>query len=164
MLLLFICSVVSNSLWSHELQHAKLPCPSVSPIICSNSCPLNQWCHPAISSFVIPFSSHPQSFPASGSFPMSWLFASGGQVLEFQPQRQSFQWIFSLFPWRWTGLIFLQSKGTLKSLLQHHSSNTSVLQCSAFCMVQLSNPYMTTWKKHSFDYSDLCQQNEVSPF
>ena len=154
---------MSDSLLSHRLQHVLPPCPSLFPKVRPSWCPLNRWCHPAISSSIALFLCL-QSFPASGSFPMSWLFASGGQVLEFQPQRQSFQWIFSLFPWRWTGLIFLQSKGTLKSLLQHHSSNTSVLQCSAFCMVQLSNPYMTTWKKHSFDYSDLCQQNEVSPF
>ena len=79
MLLLFICSVVSNSLWSHELQHAKLPCPSVSPRVCTNSYTLSWWCHLTISPSVIPFSSRRQSFPTSGSFPMSWLFASGSQ-------------------------------------------------------------------------------------
>ena len=67
------CSVVSDSLWSHRLQHARLPCPSLSPRVCSNSYPLSQWCHPTISSSVAPFSSHPQSFPASGSFPMNWI-------------------------------------------------------------------------------------------
>ena len=75
----FIHSVVSDSLWPHGLQHARLPCSSPTPGACSNSCPLNQWCHPTISSSVIPFSSCPQSFPASGSFPMSQFFASGGQ-------------------------------------------------------------------------------------
>ena len=80
-LLLFIHSVVSHSLWPHGLQHAKLPCPSVSPGVCSNSHPLNQWCHPTISSSVIPFSPCPQSFPASRSFPLSWLFAPGGQSI-----------------------------------------------------------------------------------
>ena len=79
LLLLFSCSVVSDSLWLHGLQPTRLPCPSLSPMVCSNSCPLHQLCHPTISSSVIPFSSCLQSFPASGSFPMSWLFASDGQ-------------------------------------------------------------------------------------
>ena len=78
----------------HELQHTRLPCPSVSPRVCTNSWPLSQCCHPGISSSVAPFSSCLQSFPASGSFPVSQVFASGGQVLEFQLQHQSFQWIF----------------------------------------------------------------------
>ena len=76
--LLFSHLVVSDSLWPHGLQHTRLPCPSGA---CSNSCPLSQWCHPITSSSVVPFSSCPQSFPASGSFPMSWLFASGGQSI-----------------------------------------------------------------------------------
>ena len=75
----FSCSVVSNSLRPHGLQHARPPCPSATPGVYSNSCPLSQWCHPTISSSVIPFSSHLQSFPASGSFPVSQLFTSGGQ-------------------------------------------------------------------------------------
>ena len=76
---LFSRSVVSDSLWPHGLQHTRLPCPSsLSPGACSNSCPLSRWCHPTILSSVVPFSSCLQSFPASGSFPMSWLFASGG--------------------------------------------------------------------------------------
>ena len=79
--LLFSRQVVFSSMWSHELQHARLPCLSLSPKVCSNSCPLNWWCHPTISSSVAPFSSCPQSFPASGSFPMSKLFASGGQSI-----------------------------------------------------------------------------------
>ena len=74
----FSRSVVSDSLWSHGLQHAWPPCPSPTPRACSNACPLSWWCHPTISSSVIPFSCHLQSFPASGSFPMSRLFASGG--------------------------------------------------------------------------------------
>ena len=75
---------MSNFLRHHGLQPARLPCPSPSPGVYSNSCPLNQWCHPTVSSCVAPFSSHPQSFPASGSFPMSQLFSSGCQVLELQ--------------------------------------------------------------------------------
>ena len=74
---LFSCSVMSDSLWSHGLQHTRLPCPSLSLTVCSNSYPLSQWCHPTISCSVVPFS--PQSFPASGSLPMSWLFLSVGQ-------------------------------------------------------------------------------------
>ena len=79
--LLFNCSVVFDYLQPCGLQQARLPCPSLSPRVCSNSCPLSQWCHPIISSSVVPFSSCPQSFPASGSFPMSQFFASGGQSI-----------------------------------------------------------------------------------
>ena len=75
---MFSCSVVSDSLWPHELQHTRPPCPSPTPRVYSNSCPLSRWCHPAISSSVVPFSSCPQSLPASGSFPVSQLFASSG--------------------------------------------------------------------------------------
>ena len=86
-LLLFSSSVVSDSLQPHGLQYARLPCPSLSPRVCSNSCPLSQWCYPSISPSVTPFSSCLQSFPASGSFPMSWLFAWGSQsILELQLQ------------------------------------------------------------------------------
>ena len=81
-MLLFSCSVVSDSLWSHGLQHGRPPCPSPTPGACSNSCPLSRWCHPTISSSVGPFSSCPQSVPASRSFLMSQLFASGGQSIE----------------------------------------------------------------------------------
>ena len=89
----FSHSVVSDSLWPHGQQHARPPCPSPTPGIYSNSCPLIRWCHPTISSSVVPFSSHLQSFPASGSFQMSQFFASVAKVLEFQLQHQSFQWI-----------------------------------------------------------------------
>ena len=77
----FSRSVMSNSLWPHGLQHTRLPCPLLSPGVCSNSCPLSQWCYPTISSSVASFSCCPQSFPASGSFPMSWLFVSSGQSI-----------------------------------------------------------------------------------
>ena len=79
-MLLFSRSVMSNSLWPHRLQHARLPCPSPSPRACSNSCPLSLWCHPTISSSVVPFSSCPQSFPVSGSFLLSRLVTTGGQT------------------------------------------------------------------------------------
>ena len=95
MLSLFSHSDVSNSLWPHELQHARLPCPSPSPRACLNPCPLSWWCHPIIPSSVIPFSSCLQSFPALWSFLMSRLFILGGSsLLELQPQHQSLQWIF----------------------------------------------------------------------
>ena len=108
----FSCSIVSNSLQPHGLQHARFPCPSLSPRVSSDSCPLRQWCHPTISSSVIPISSCPQSFPASGSFSISWPFTSGGQstgasssasVLSMNVQ----EW----FPLGLTGLISLQFKG-----------------------------------------------------
>ena len=87
----FSCSVVSDTLRPHESQHARSPCPSPTPRVYPNSCPLSQWCHPAISSSVVPFSYCPQSLPASESFLMTQLFTWGGQVLEFQLQHQSFQ-------------------------------------------------------------------------
>ena len=109
----FSHSVLSDSLWPHGLQHARLPCPSPTSRAYSNSCPSSQWCHPAISfSVIVPFSSRLQSFPASGSLPMSQFFASGGQsigvsastsVLTMNTQ----DW----FPLGWTGWISLQSKG-----------------------------------------------------
>ena len=84
------------TLWPHGLQHARLSCPSLTPRVCLNSCPLRRWCHPTISSSVIPFSSCLQSFPASGFFPVSQLFTSSGQSIKLQPQHQSLQWIFRL--------------------------------------------------------------------
>ena len=98
--IIFICKLLllfspKSCLTLCDPMDTRLPCPSLSPGICSNSYPLSRWCYPTISSSVNPFSSCPQSFPASGSFPVSWLFASGGQkVLELQLQHQSFQWIF----------------------------------------------------------------------
>ena len=115
-------SVVSDSLRPREPQHARPPCPSPTPGVYSNSCPLSWWCHPTISSSVVPFSSCPQSFPASGSFPMSQLFTSGGQsivvsasasVLPMNTQ--------DLSPSGWTGWISLQSKGRSRVF-----SNTTV--------------------------------------
>ena len=120
---------------------ARAHCPSQTSGAYSNSCPLSRWCHQTTSSSVVPFSSHLKSFPASGSSPMSQFFALGGKVLEFQTQHQSFQWTL-----RTDGLDLFAVQGTLKSLLQHHSSKASILQCSAFFIVQLSQPYMTTGK------------------
>ena len=146
LLLLFSHSITSNSLRSHGLQHARLPCPSPSPRAGSNSCPLSWWYHPTISYSVVPLSSCLQSFPASLSFQMHQFFTLGGQssgasasasVLPMKIQ----DW----FPLQLTGLL-LSVQGTLKSLLQHHNSKVSILQCSAFFMAKLSHPYMTTGK------------------
>ena len=143
---------------THELQHTRPPCPSPTPGIHTNPCPLSQWCHPTILSSVISFSSCPQSFPASGSFQMSQLFASGGQnigvsasasVLPMNTQDWSpLGWRSNRSPLGWIQpvLDLLAAQGTLKSLLQHHSSKASILQRSSFLIVQLSHPYMTSWK------------------
>ena len=107
----FICSFVSNSLWPHELQHARLPCPSPTPGACSNSCPSSWWCHPNISSSVMSFSSCLQSFPASGSFPMSQFFTSGGQSIGVSASVSVLPTnIQDWFPLGWTGWISLKSK------------------------------------------------------
>ena len=111
-LLLFSCSVLSESLWFHGLQHTRLPCPSPSPGACLNSSPLSGWCHPTISSSVIPFSFCLQSFPASQSFPMSQFFASGGQSIGVSVSASVLPTsIQGWFPLGLTGLISLMSKG-----------------------------------------------------
>ena len=152
----FSCSAVSSSLRPHGLQHPRLPCPSPTPGACSDSYPLSWWCHPTISSSVIPFSSCLQSFPASGSFPVVSSSHQVAKVLEFELQHQSFQWIFRTdFLWDW--LVWSPC-----SPMDSQESppiprvNASILWCSAFFIVQLSHPYMTTGKNHSFDYMDLC--------
>ena len=139
----FSCSVMSDSLWPHELQHASPPCPSPTPGVPSNSCPSSQWCHPAISSSVIPFSSCPQSLPASESFPMSQRFAWGGQstgvsALASVLPKNTQDWS----PLEWTGWISLQSKGLARVF-----SNTTV-QKHQFFGAQLysqSNSHIHTW-------------------
>ena len=108
----FSCSVVSNSLWPHGLQHARLPCPSPTPGACSNSCPSSRWCHPTISSSVVPFPSCLQSFPASGSFPMSQFFTSGGQSIGISASASVLPMnIQDWFALGLTGWISLLSKG-----------------------------------------------------
>ena len=138
---------MSNFLRPNELQHARPPCPSSTLRVYPNSCPLSRWCHPTISSSVIPFSSCPQSLPASESFQMSQISASDGQIIGVSASISVLpvntqDWS----PLGWTGWISLQSQGTLKSLLQHHSSKASILLHSAVFIVQLSHPYMTTGK------------------
>ena len=146
----FSRSVMSDSLQPHELQHARPPCPSSTPRVHTNSCPSSQRCHPAMSSSVFPFSSCPQSLPASGSFPMSQLFAWGGQsigvsasVLPMNTQNWS--------PLEWTGWISLQSKG-----LSRVFSNTTVQKSiNSSALSFLHSPTLTSihnhWKNHSLD-------------
>ena len=122
----FSHSVTSDSLRPHELQHARPPCPSPTPGVHLNSRALSWWCHPAISSSVVPFSSCSQSFPASGSFEMSQLFASEAKVLEFQ-LHQSFQWTPRTDFFRMDWLYLLAVQGTLKRSPQLKSINSSVL-------------------------------------
>ena len=142
----FSCSVVSDSLRPHESQHARPPCSSPIPRVHSDSCPSSQWCHPAISSSLVPFSSCPQSLPAS-------VFSNESTLRMRWPKYWSFSFtiipskeIPGLISFRMDWLDLLAVQGTLKSLLQHHSSKASILQHSAFFTVQLSHPYMTIGK------------------
>ena len=137
---------MSNSLWPHGLQHTRLPCPSPTPGAYSNLCPSSWCCYWTISSSIVPFTSCPQSFPASGSFPMSQFFSSGGQSIGISastsvPPMNIQDWC----PLEWTGWIFLQSKGPSRVF-----SNTTVQKHqffgTQFSLVQLSHLYMTTRK------------------
>ena len=149
----FSHSVVSDSLKPHGWQHARPPCPSPTPGVYSKSCLLSWWCHPTISSSVIPFSSHLQSFPASGSFQMSQLFTSGGQStgVSASTSVQYSNEYSGLISFRMDWLDLLAVQGTLKSLFQHQSSKALILRLSVFFIVQLSHPYMTTGKTTSLD-------------
>ena len=133
---------------TYGLQHIRLPCPSPTPRACSNSCPSNQWCHPTISSSVVLFSSCLQSSPASRLFPMSQFLVSGGQSIGVSASASVLPYneYSGLISFRIDWLDLLAVQGTLKSLLQHHSSKASILWFSAFFIVQLSHPYMTTGK------------------
>ena len=140
-------SVKPKSLRPLGLQYARLPCPSPTPGAYSNSCPLSRWCHSTISFSVVPFSSSLQSFPASGSFQMSQFLASGGQTIgSFSLTISPSSDYSGLISFRMDWLDLLAVQGTLKSLFQHHSSKASILRHSAFFIVQLSHPYMTTGK------------------
>ena len=146
----FSRSVVSDSLQPHKPQHPRPPCPTPTSVAYPNSCLLSWWCHPTISSSVVPFSSCPQSFPASGSFPMSHLFTSGGQSIGVSASTSDFPintqaW----YPLGWTGWISLQSKGLARIF-----SNTTV-QKHQFFAAQLYSPTLKSihdyWKNHSLD-------------
>ena len=147
----FSCLVMSDSLQPHGLQHARLPCPSPTPRAYSNSCSSSQWCHPTILSSVVSFSSCLQSFPASGSFPVSQFFTSGGQRIGASasasvPPMNIQDW----FPLEWTGGISLQSKG-----LSRVFSNTTVQKHPFFGAQLFFGPALTSihdhWKNHSLD-------------
>ena len=145
----------SRSVWlfaTPRIVHTTPPCPSPAPGAHSNSCPLSRWCHPTVSFSVVLFSSHLQSFPASGSFQMSQLFASGGQSIGVSASASVLPVNEhpGLISFRMDWLDLLAVQGTLKSLLQHHSLKASILWRSAFFIVQLSHPYMTTGKTIAF--------------
>ena len=142
----FSCSVVFNFLRLHGLKHARPSWSSLTPGAYPNSCPLSWWCHPTISSSVVSFSSCLQSFPASGSFQMSQFFVSGGQSWSFSFSISPSSEYSGLVNFRMDWLDLLAVQWIFKSLLQHHSSKESILQHSAFFMVQLSHPYMTSGK------------------
>ena len=155
---------MSNSFWPHGLQHATIRCPSPMPGACSNSYPLSWWCcHPTISSSVVPFSSCLQSSPASGSFLMSQLFASGDQSIWASTSASALPMnLQDWFPLGWTGWISLQSKG-----LSRVFSNTTI-QKHQFFGAQLSLPTLTSihdyWENGSFDWTDLCWPSNVAAF
>ena len=150
-LLLFSRSVMSDSFWLHRLQHTRPPCPSPSPGVCSNSCPLSQWCHPTISFSVIPFSSCLQSFPASGSFSGSLLFLSGGQSIGVSASASVLPMnIQGWFPLGLTGLISLCTRDS-----QESSSTPQFESISSLVLRLLYGSTLTSihdyWKNHSFD-------------
>ena len=145
----------------HGLQHTWLPCPSLSPWVCWNSCPLSWWYHPTISSSVVPFSSWPQSFPASGSFQMSWLFESGGQSVGASASAPVLPInIQGWFPLGLICLVSLQAKGLSRA---PQFKNINSLAISFLCGSTLTSIH-DYWKNHSFDYTDLCHHSDVSAF
>ena len=160
----FSRSVVSDSLWPRESQHVRPPCLSPTPRVHPNPCASSQWCHPAISSSVVPFSSCPQSFPAPGSFQMSQLFAWGGQSIGVSALTSVLP--MNIQDWSlsgWTGWISLSPRDSQKSspTPQFKSINSSALSF-------LYSPTLTSihdhWKNHSLDYTDLSRQSNVSSF
>ena len=156
---------MSDSLWPHGLQHTRLPCPSPSPGVCSDSCPSSQWCHPTISSSVVPFPSCLQSFPASGSaLPIRW-----PKYWSFSFSTSSSNEYSGLISFRIDWFDLLLSK-RLKSLFRHQSSMSSIPHCPAFFIVHLSHPYMTIGKNKALTFVgkvmslDLCRQSNVPAF
>ena len=152
----FSCSVMSDFLWPHGLQHPRPLCPSPTPRVHPNPCPLSRWCHPTISSSVVPFSSCPQSFPASESFQMSQLFAPGGQSIGVSASTS----VLPMNTQDWSPCSprdFQESSPTP----QFKSINSSALSF-------LYSPTLTSihdhWKNHSLDQTDLCWQSNVSAF
>ena len=154
---------MSNSLWPHGLQCARLPCPLLSPRVCFNSCTSSQWCHPTTSSSVTCFSCL-QSFTASESFPMSWLFASGGQNIGASVSASALLMnMQGWFPLGLTALISLLSKDS-----QESSPAPQFESINSFVFNLFYSPTLTSvhdyWKNYSFDYADLCWQSDISAF
>ena len=162
LLLLFSCLVVSKSLWLHGPQHSRLPCPSLSSRVCSDSSQLSRWCHPTNSCSVATFSSCPQSFPASGSFPTNQFLASSGQNIGASASVLPMN-IQNWFPLGLTGWISLQPKGLSRvfssTTVQKHWSS----ELSLFYGLILTSVH-DYWKNHSFDYMDFSRQSKVSAF
>ena len=160
----FSCSVVSDSLWPHGMQHDRPPCPSPTPGVHSNSCPLRQWCHPTISSSVVPFSSCLQSFPASESYQMSQFFASGGLSIRVSASASVLPMnIQDWFPLRWTGWISCSPRDS-----QESSPTPQFKSINSLALSFLYSPVLTSihdyWKNHSLDKMDFCWQSNVSAF
>ena len=159
------CSVAQSCLTLCDPMNCSMPpCPSPAPGVYSNSCLLSRWCHPAILSFVIPFSSRLQSLPASESFPVSQLFTSGGRSIGVSASASVLPMnIHDWYPLGWTGWISLQSKG-----LSRVFSSTPIWKHRFLALNLLYGPALTSihdyWKNHSFDYMDLCWQGHVSAF
>ena len=156
-----IPSFMSDSLWPHGLQHARIPCPSLSPRVYSNTCPLSQWCYLMISPSVAPFFSCPQSFQESGSFPMSWVFTSPGQSIRASASILPMK-IEGWFPFGLTGLISCSPKAS------HKYSPAQFRSISSLALSILYGPTLTSiidyWKTHNFDCTDLCLQSDVFAF
>ena len=157
----FSCSVVSHSLQPHEQQHARPPCPSPTPRVHPNPCPSSQWCHPTISPSVIPFSSCPQSFPASGSYPMTQFFASGGQSIGVSASA-------SVLPMKFPLEIRLVGSPCSPRDSQESSPTPQFKSINSSALSLPYSPTLTSihdhWKNHSFDYMNLCWQSDVSAF
>ena len=160
----FSLSVMFISLWPHELQYTRFPCPSPTPGACSNSCPSSRWCHPTVSSFVVPFSSHLQSFPASGSFSVSWFFASGDLTIgssasaSVLPMNIRTDFLYNWLIWSPYSPWDSQESSPTP---QFKSINFSALSL-------LYGPTLTSihdyWKNHSFNETDLCRPSNVCAF
>ena len=156
---------MSDSLWPHGLQHARIPCPSWSPSVYSNSCPVSQWCHPTISSSVAPFSSCPKSFPVSGSLSVSQLFPLSSQRIGASASA-------SVLPMTIRGLIsfridwfdLLAVQGNLKGVFLGTTVQKHQFFGSQLSLWSNSHIIRGYWKNHSFDYVDLCWQSDVSTF
>ena len=151
----FSCSVMFDSLWPHELQHTRLSCPSPTPEACSHSCPLNWWCHPTISSSVVPFSSHLQFFPASGSFPMSQFFSSHGQSIRASLSASVLPMIYSAYKLNKQGdnMVLTYSFPNLEPV---HCSTSGSNCCFLTCIQISQEAGKVVWSSHLLKNLPLC--------